>query len=519
VTNDPLPDSGPEREIFLRALRRFSDACEPPDLIAECPFSIDLPGGGRGCGEECLELLDRYGVPPAAGQVSMGSGGMAAHSMGTPRRSRSDSAHKPFDAAENFYRDSDNADRSRWEASSLLYDLRRAYLPTMMANSQRCASLTATADELRRRGFDVDALLRLGLRTQFATALMVAAVLPDLLAALSPQGGKEDTPAEMARLEPPPGWPKLLDSFLEGKRLEGIDPPPSDADELAIVRYRTKIAITGEFGARVRIWAGTAPVDDLINWRPPPIDDFLAYDLGRESELRAESPRQQWVIDRFTKTYLTDWDTDSLKLEWRYQQGAEQPPCPPREMAGRSVDGNDLARAVAEATTKPVTHAGDMLRVLVPTAVRLLHEGHRGAAAAMFDAARHEEWESADFHNNYGFCLLPDDPAGALDALELASRLGYTETVNVGNRVLALFRLGKHAAALEVAERAVDRWKDLDTDSSYLWDFASPEPKLLDKQSPRRYLLKLAVHIANASGNEVAAARWEDIQRRLTATD
>ncbi len=116
MTNDPLPDSGPEREIFLRALRRFSDACEPPDLIAECPFSIDLPGGGRGCGEECLELLDRYGLPPPAGQVSMGSGGMAAHSMGTPRRPRSDSAHKPFDAAENFYRDSDNADRSRWEA-------------------------------------------------------------------------------------------------------------------------------------------------------------------------------------------------------------------------------------------------------------------------------------------------------------------------------------------------------------------------------------------------------------------
>jgi hypothetical protein len=514
VTSDPLPDSGPEREIFLRALRRFSDACEPPDLIAECPFSIDLPGGGRGCGEECLELLDRYGVPPSAGQVPMGSGGMAAHSMGPPRRPPSHPARRAFDAAENFYRDSDSPDRSRWHTSSLLYDLRRAYLPaqTSLLDPQRCDKLTSAADELRRRGFDVDALLRLGLGAQLATSLALAVVMPDLLAAQRSRRGAQGAPDETPRAEPPAGWPKLLDALLEVEGPQGIEPPPPDADELAIARYRMRVAMTGQFRHRIRIWAGTASVDDLINWLPPAIDDFLAYDLGRESALRAESRRQGWVVDRFTQTYLNTWDIDSLKLEWQYQRSAEEPRCPPREMAGRSVDSNDLARALAEATTRPVS---DTLRVLLPAAVRLLHEGHRGAAAAMFDAARHEQWDNAEFHNNFGFCLLPDDPAGALEALELASKMGYRGTVNVCNRVLALFHVGRHAAALEVAERAVDGWKDLDTVPSYLWDFTSPEPKLLEKQCPRCYLIKLAAHVAKASGDEVTAARWGDTLRRL----
>ena len=64
-----------------------------------------------------------------------------------------------------------------------------------------------------------------------------------------------------------------------------------------------------------------------MSWRPPTIDEFLAYDLGNESAIKAECRRPLWVMDRFTETYLKDWDTDSLRLEWRYQQGSEQPQC------------------------------------------------------------------------------------------------------------------------------------------------------------------------------------------------
>jgi hypothetical protein len=422
-------------------------------------------------------------------------------------------ANKPFDAAENFYRDSEDADRSRWQTSSLLYGLRRAYVPRRTTDPQRRDDLAGAAGELRRRGFDVDALLRLGLRGALAANLVMATVMPDLLAAQRSQRGRHDTPAITAVADPPAGWPELLDAFLEKEAPAGIERPSPDSSDLAIADYRMRVALTSQFSDRTRVWAGTAPEDDLTNWRAPAIDDFLGYDVERESELRAEGRRMRWLIDRFTQTYLTTWSVDSLKLEWQYQRSADETPCPPKEMSERSIDTNELARALAEATTSPVS---DTMRVLLPTAVRLLHEGHRVAAAAMFDAARHEEWENAHLHNNFGFCLLPDDPAAALEALELASRLGYRGTVNVDNRVLALFRLGRRAAALDVAERAVEGWKDLDNHTgAYLWDFTSPEPKLLEKACPRCYLLKLAVHMANESGDEPAAARWADIQRRM----
>ena len=217
MTDHSLPDSGPEREIFLQALSRFSDECEAPNLIAECPFSIDLPGGGRGCGEECLELLDRHGGPPSTGKV--GSSGIAAHSMGPRRRPRSDPAHRPFDAAEYFYRDSDTPDRSRWQTSSLLYDLRQAYLPApaSLLDPQRYERLAASADELQKRGFDVDALVRLGLRAQLADALSLAIVMPDLLAARRPQDETEHAPDGATRAQPPAGWSKVLDAFIDAE--------------------------------------------------------------------------------------------------------------------------------------------------------------------------------------------------------------------------------------------------------------------------------------------------------------
>lgn len=513
MTGNPLPDSGPEREIFLRALRRFSDQCEPPELIRECPFSIDLPGGGRGCGEECLELLDRYEVPPPAGQVPVGSGDMAAHSIGPPRRPQSHPARRAFDAAEHFYRDSVGPDRSRWHTTSLFYELCQTYVakPASLLDPQRSGKLTADTDELRRRAFDVDALLRLGLGTQLAISLATAVVTPGLIAAQRSRSGQHDAPNGARYPEPPAEWTKLFDKFLEDPRTEDLQPP--NADEFAVARYRMSVAMGREFIERMRIWAGTAPVDDLIDWRAPKAEDFLSFDLERKYVRRAAVRRQRWMIDRFTQTYLNDWNLDSLKLEWRYQQAAEGPPCPQREMARRSIDSNQLAYALAEAMTSPVS---DKQRSLTTVAARLLHEGQFGAAAAMFDAARHERWEDAELHNNFGFCLLPEDPEGALEALELANRLGLRRTVNACNRILALFLIGRHAAALEVAEHAIDRWKDLDRDlAAYLWDFKSPEPKLLDRQCARCYIVRLGVHVADASGNELTAARWRDIQRRL----
>jgi hypothetical protein len=287
---------------------------------------------------------------------------------------------------------------------------------------------------------------------------------------------------------------------------------PADQSGLEIARYRYRMVRKASFRNRVRIWANTASMDRLISWDAPTAKEFLAYDPNSDSTMGITRSRQRWLVDRFTQTYLHDWSTDSLKLEWRFQHALEDPPCPRREMKARTIDENDLARALAKAAAVPLSETD---RVLVSTALRLLREGSRKAAAVMFDEARRAQWENAEFHNNYGFCILPDDPAESLTALELASNLGYARTVNVCNRMLALSMIGKNAAALELADRAIDMWEALDNDLSILWDITISHPVLLSGECPRCYIIKLAVHISEQSGDESEAARWRAIKSRL----
>src|ERR1700759_2207819 len=80
---------------------------------------------------------------------------------------------------------------------------------------------------------------------------------------------------------------------------------------------------------------------------------------------------QQWVSLGAPRD---GWFMVSLKLEGRFQHALEPPPCPRREMKARSIDENDLARALAKAAAMPVS---DIDHVLIPTALRLLGEGSR----------------------------------------------------------------------------------------------------------------------------------------------
>ena len=74
MSDEILPSQGPEREIFLVALKRMSEQCCAPNLLEECPFSVDVPQGGRGCLEECLKLLEDHGRVSTGQEVDISGG-------------------------------------------------------------------------------------------------------------------------------------------------------------------------------------------------------------------------------------------------------------------------------------------------------------------------------------------------------------------------------------------------------------------------------------------------------------
>ncbi len=151
------------------------------------------------------------------------------------------------------------------------------------------------------------------------------------------------------------------------------------------------------------------------------------------------------------------------------------------------------------------------------TAVRLILDGQRSAAATLFAAILIRDLEDFESYNNYGFCLLPDDPEAALSALEKAHSLGDNSSVNLTNRVLALSWLDRSAMALELAFNATQEWGKLDQTPSFLWDFKSQreETFLLANVCPRCYLVRLSVRIAESTGDDVLSARWRRFAEKV----
>ncbi|MGI8776577.1 MAG: hypothetical protein ACR2LJ_04145 [Acidimicrobiales bacterium] len=101
---EPLPADGPEKIIFLRALREYSDNCEPPQLTPGCPFRREDPKIGAWCLDECVDLLALHNVPPAMEETKVGEFRIlrgrrprSRRGLGVPR--------KAFDARGEFLAD------------------------------------------------------------------------------------------------------------------------------------------------------------------------------------------------------------------------------------------------------------------------------------------------------------------------------------------------------------------------------------------------------------------------------
>lgn len=499
----PLPRDGPERDIFLRALRRFSDSCRPPNLIAECPFSVDTKDG-RACGEECLDLLARHNAPPGWEEIELSEG--YALTIRRPRPRQGPGSHaRPFDAGEIQRQEADRP-VSLWSAVSLFTTITDELVRTPGDEAARRTKLDALLEELDRRGYQSELLVRFGMKMH----LMVGIAVPVIKALVT---GEHDHEVEA-------DWVNVAQELAPSS----ANPLPVDGGAVDEVRADRVSRVMTEFVPLLGRWVDAAPLDDLLDRNAPPVGDFKSLPDVLEVAPKRETESYVWLTERFTQTYLSDWSDESLKLEWAYIHSQVERPCQGSEMRSRRIDEALLSKEMADRYTSGGTHgrggsSGLPIDELVGPAVEYLRTGRRAEARAVFETVRHLNPSDAEAANNYGFCLLPDDPASALLALEEAARLGYDQrAVNVANRVLCLIRLGRLTTALDLCEKTLLDWDILSAREAYLWDLDEEEegePSLSSVDDARVYLAELGLMAARASADIATVEKWTEFRRRV----
>jgi hypothetical protein len=195
-------------------------------------------------------------------------------------------------------------------------------------------------------------------------------------------------------------------------------------------------------------------------------------------------------------------------------RGRQDPPIAVAEMMRRQVTKSDVDRELAR---RAVEGSPSRLAEVKSQAIGLLSEGRRREAAALFDAARILEPQDAEAHNNYGFCLTPDDPETALRALLRAEELGMTaKALNLLNQSIALRLLRRPADALTAAERAHDETRGR-SEPAWLWgDLTASDEPTIEKADLLIYIRRLGRDLAEELGEDEQMDLWRD---RLSEPD
>ena len=444
-----LPKDPREREIFLRALREYSDNCEPPELTADCPYSVKTGPGIRGCANECVDILARNNAPLSHEEIDLGDG-LTKRRM---KRARSRRVSSPlagaYDAREVYLSDEAIGPSSTWRLAAVLVGItelvetRPPVDPAQAAN--RLARIDELVEQVGARGLTFETHVLPQLRFVIGHA-----VFRQYFSSASREAkGASSIPG---------GWLLAVKQYIES-----VNSDPEPSAEAMSQGFEGILTTTMN-------WAMTASWDELADWSPPPpphTDDTV-------SQLR-KAEGDTWITERFTKTYLNEWSVAALRSEWGYLHGQHLPPCDPSEMRVREIPVNDLARVMADRLGAEPRPSEQCINMMVRPAVKFLEEDRRTEAAALFEAALRLDPHNAYALNNLGFCLLPDDPEKALQYLDAAIETGSADMeIANANRVLALALLGRWTSACDLAAAHLNRHGDSSPRGPvWLWDGSS----------------------------------------------
>lgn len=334
-----------------------------------------------------------------------------------------------------------------------------------------------------QRGFDMDALLRSG----FGDRIRISITL--WLSHLHGQGQEALEHLDSNTL-----------SWLE--RFREFVGEPDIAESLGVTMAK---AMQGGFDDTLSNWVIKAPLPALVDW------EYLAEDqLSAYPNHDGDAEAAVWIIQRFTQTYLSQWSDIALAHEYRYLQTGSAPGIDDDQLGLRVVSELLLLREMGQRTI--AGHATSVrLDRVKSQAISRLCAGQQDEAAALFDAVRTLEPTNSEAHNNFAFCVLPDDPGLAIEALRRSESLETAPfPINRANQALTHLLLGD----LESAQLCVDSayaGKGHLPESALLWTnyepLASSELKI-DTVQPLSYVCELGLFIAGRRGVSEDEAAW-----------
>ena len=395
---------------------------------------------------------------------------------------------KAFDAVESYLCETEREPSAQWRTVSLVTAVLGIVAhgpefeqPTPQARQK---AFKAAADELSRRGLDAVALVRYGMARE-VIAPLGAALIMGLISDHSLYNGIDV-----------PSWQAALD----------LKPPVRSSDTLTVDERTEWFNNTfSSVLSQLLQWAANVSFDELVNLTPPTRDAIASFPSGEPGD-RGLREQYRWAVDHFAKTFLRDWNTESLHYELRWLDGDILAPCPDEIMRDRRIPRDQITEEIARRVVYNSGNidpgrslAGEMTR----HAEKLLRQGRYREAAAVFEFGVQQRPEDASVRNNLGFCLIPVEPREALNHLKSAANMGYEPSAtNAYNQMCCYVTIGRSRAALNIADSEYKK-PDPKQMGAFLWRSREGQWELFSSENSFYEIAVYAAEIARTEG-------WKD---------
>ncbi|MEV7966091.1 hypothetical protein AB0O34_08915 [Sphaerisporangium sp. NPDC088356] len=412
-----------------------------------------------------------------------------------------DEESPPFDARQDRMCEDQAGPRAAWKTSSLIGELQDVLLQRFHSNQEKRAEylrrFDAASRELTRRGLDAESLVRYGMMSEVLGPMLALLLVSHILPRRDSGKDLRDNGVDIE------GWRLLLNI------------PDNQAAHTFSQTHEVVVQVSGKIFPPLLNWVRNADLDSLFQLTLPDSEEFWApaRAASDEGSLRHQ---YRWLVERFTESYLNQWSLPSLHLEYRWQQDIDPISFPAEIMKDRVLPMQKLAaeiayQAVVNSSALSETPAVSFMGELQDHASTLLQEGKYSDAAALFRFAVLQWPNDAKARNNLGFCLLPEDAAGAQEPLNSAARMGYEPyAINAYNRMCCYLKLHQPRTALAIAkEYWTERPDELDTEG-LLWEMTPDgDLNLATSALVRLTMAQLVISVARLHG-------WSDEEQVWT---